>query len=200
MTKTAEKSANEFSWTDEISPKGLMKIDGSDFIMLKELKRLGRLKGIAASRCISLFEGTEYFNQSEHRVVVCVWEIEWLDGTITQGAGDAWWKNVKKGMRQYLAPFAQNRAQARALKDGLGIDTCSLEEIGGEDPTEADEFGGGAINEGQIAGIGHLLTRAQLSEKDALGLIDRKVLALNELTYAEAVNLVQKLSKRKSKK
>lgn len=189
-------------YTELISPAGIVDSeDGGKFVTLAELRRLGRLKGIVSTGPIDLKFDVEVYKERPARVVNVVWSVTWADGTTTSACADAWWKTVKSGFRSYLTAFASNRAEARALRAGLGIDMASWDEINPHgDPDSYSEPSSSA----QHAAIQTLAGRCgfdlgNTNDVEAIiGMSPRQVSSLEELTTEDAIALIGALNKLQS--
>jgi hypothetical protein len=110
-------------------------IDGLEdkelLILLGGIKFLSRLKGVKSVRYPQMRAGYDFAS------IIC--EIEWVDGTITSGAGDAKDSNTNSFAKYYLTAIAENRAFIRAARFALNLDNLlGYDEIG-QIPEEANK-------------------------------------------------------------
>jgi hypothetical protein len=187
----------ELDWNKMVKKEGVIKIGDQDYITLNELRRLARLRGYMSSMP-NVIQVPEYDN---HRQATVQWEIVWKDGTIDGAAADASWKTCNPGFRNFTVAIASNRAEARCIRAGLGIATCSVEEIGPE-----DEDLSGPANDQQKSAIIMLLNRNKITTNRILEVfgpdiatrvVDGDVVNLNNLTHQEAVKMMGCLNKYK---
>jgi hypothetical protein len=190
----------EVDWNEKVSDAGRLKIDGNDFITLNELRRLARLRGYISSKP-SVIQVPDYEN---HRQATVEWEIIWRDGAIDGAAADASWRTCNPGFRNFTVAIASNRAEARCIRAALGIDTCSLEEVGPD-----DEDLSGPANDQQKGAIPMLLSRYNISKErycelfgDDLGVKigHGDTLNVTGLTHTEAAKMLAVINKYKPAK
>ncbi len=190
----------EVDWNEKVSEEGKINIDGSDYITLAELRRLARLRGYISSKP-RVIQVPEYEN---HRQTTVEWEIIWRDGTIDGAAADASWRTCNPGFRNFTVAIASNRAEARAIRAALGIETCSLEEVGPD-----DEDLSGPASDQQKGAIPMLVNRYKFTSEQmcdlfgdelATKVIDGDGLNLNGLTHTEAAKMLAAINKYKPAK
>lgn len=181
------------NWNEQISKKGLIQIDGKDFITLGELRRLARLRGYQSS-APKVIQCPEYAN---NRQATVEWRIIWNDGTEDGACADASYKTVNTGFKNFTVAIAGNRAEARAIRSALGIEMCSDIEAG-----PADEDTGEAISENQKNAINFILNRKKLSTDKAVEvfgelapkmIVGDKIIC-DALTQNEATKIIGKLN------
>jgi len=200
MTKAVADKA-ETDWTKELRDGEIGKDGGTEFVYLKGLRRLAKLKGIKSERhpfvnvvVLKKPDGSEYpFVQSSY-------EIEFKDGTTFSDVADAHTYNLDGIFRAYPSCMSANRAEARALRKALGINMVSKEELGGN-----DESVGAMSNE--ITSAQERVIKKLCKDKgidnlmDALKLCTTRegVVDLSELTFIEAKAGIKALNKKKAK-
>jgi hypothetical protein len=81
-------------------------------------QRRGGLQGISAT-----------FTQITKDFAVALATVTFHDGTVWTESGDATPENVGSEIKPHFPRMALTRAKARALRDALGIGTCSAEEL-----------------------------------------------------------------------
>jgi hypothetical protein len=190
----------DVDWNEKVSDDGKISIDGSDYITLNELRRLARLRGYISSKP-RVLQVPEYEN---HRQTTVEWEIIWRDGTIDGAAADASWRTCNPGFRNFTVAIASNRAEARCIRAALGIDTCSLEEVGPD-----DEDLSGPASDQQKGAIPMLLARYKFTPEqmcDLFGdeltvkIMDGDNVNVSGLTHTEAAQMLAAINKYKPAK
>ncbi len=170
---------------------------GGKYIPLVALERLARIKGIHRITPIIVSAPT----LSNLMAVVQV-EIEWADGTITGGCGDAHVENVDGNFAGYLTSMAETRAKARALRAGLGITICSREEVA-ETKTRDDLGNLKDISAAQITLINKLLNENEMNLEDISDKFPEKfkdITTVEDLTQSQALGLIKWLQTGKPRK
>jgi hypothetical protein len=61
------------------------------------------------------------------------------DGRSFTGIGDASPENVSRNIAPHVLRMAETRAKARALRDAINVGVAAFEELGGDEPSEAQE-------------------------------------------------------------
>jgi len=119
-----------FEKTGRPTPTSIEGLDDKELIIL-----LGGLKDLASVRGFSSYTFPVVVSpQADYVIAVC--QIEWIPNYETQGRkvissgiGDASPINTNAIGRMYLAPFAENRAFVRCIRNFLKINIVSQEEI-----------------------------------------------------------------------
>jgi hypothetical protein len=190
----------QVDWNSLIRPAGRIEIEGKPYITLAELRRLAKFRGYVYSRP-SVMQVPEYDN---HRQATVQWEIGWSDGVIDGACADASWRTCNEGFRNFTVAIASNRAEARCIRAALGIEMCSVEEVGPQ-----DEDLSGPANDQQKAALDMLLKRSKVAPEQATDVfgevIAKKIvkdntIVLNDLTHQEAITMMGALNKGKAKK
>jgi hypothetical protein len=100
----------------------LVIIQGKPFVLYAGLLHLAHERGLS-----SLVEAWTY-NDPELSLAHAVATFD--DGRHFEGSGDASPSNVTRKVAPHFRRVALTRAKARALRDALNVDLCSLEELG----------------------------------------------------------------------
>lgn len=119
-----------FERTGKPVPQSIEGLSDKELLIL-----LGGIKELAATRGFSAIRYKLVSPSPEYVAAVC--EIDWIPNYETQGRavttsgiGDASPLNTTSFGRIYLAPFAENRAFVRCVRQFLRINVVSQEEIG----------------------------------------------------------------------
>ncbi len=171
--------------------------DGGSFIPLAALERLARIKGI--HRITPVIVSPPHLLNLMAVVQV---EIEWADGTITGGCGDAHAENVDGDFASYLTSMAETRAKARALRAGLGITICSREEVA-ETKTREDLGNLKNISAAQVTLISKLLAENEMNLQEVSDKFPDKfknITTVEDLTQSQALGMIKWLQTGKQRK
>jgi hypothetical protein len=109
-------------WEAKLDPEEKAEMNGKTVVLLNGLKRLADEAGLIKTGCQVFTPATT--------MVQCVFTAVFEDGTSWEAAADATAASLEGEFRKYPTAIAQARAQARCLKDALGIRILSAEEIG----------------------------------------------------------------------
>jgi hypothetical protein len=112
------------------------------------------------------------------------------------GIGDASPENVGRNIVPHLVRMAETRAKARALRDAINVGVTAFEELGGDEPSEAQETPQAKPDRGKAS-----FAPATVQQKNRIiGLIhdlgssipifERKHGTLNDLEYNEAARFI----------
>lgn len=171
---------------------------GNQFIPIKALERLSRLKGWKR-QCPTT---TDIKVINDNIVVFMRYEIEWNDGTISAGCADAHKGNVDGDFALYLTAIAETRAKARALRSGLGISICSKEEIATDKTVEnLDDLKN--ASQAQIKLINKILDENDMTfygVKEQFPDQFKNIDAPEDLTQSQATGVIGWLQKSKQRK
>lgn len=181
------------NWNDLVDKKGMVQIQGKDYITLGELRRLARIRGYQASYP-KVVQTPEYTN---NRQATVEWHIVWNDGVEDGACADASYKTVNTGFKNFTVAIAGNRAEARAIRAALGIEMCSDIEAGPE-----EEENDAPISENQKNAINFILNRKKLGTDQAIQvfgelapkmIVNDKII-LDGLTQSDATKVIGKLN------
>lgn len=108
--------------------------------------------------------------------------------------------NASRGFERYTTALAETRASARALRNMLGIEFCSAEEVVDLNNVVSN-MDSESIDDTQIM----LITKKFFGEKgkqlkDIVKIIDRDVAELKELKKSEAIKILETLNKKEKEK
>jgi hypothetical protein len=109
--------------------------------------------------------------------------------------------NAFKGYDKYTTAVASTRASSRALRDILGLDICTVEEVKDLNPKKTKDVidQNGPIDDKQKM----LIEKKFMNEHtidDISKIIERKVDSLDSLTQSEALKVIKTMSKFRRKK
>lgn len=184
-------------WQSMLQDNEKGKDGDTEFVYLKGLRRLAKMKGIKRERhpivCMTVLkkptDGTEY------PFVQVSYEVEFNDGQIFSDVADAHTYNVEGVFSAYPTAMAATRAEARALRKALGIAMVAKEELG--------------ANPEQIASLRNERTSAQLkviknlmktrsihNQMDVIknATTRKDVVDIDEFTFEEAKNAIKWLN------
>ncbi len=182
-----EKKEEEKNWNNLVNPKVLIITEeGGELIPLKELERLGKLKGIISQETI-------VHSCSPMYAAVTV-KVVFSNGTTYCGSADAGKHNVDGNFALYSLPMAENRALARALRFGLNITLCSLEEVSKKTIEGGFSDEDGPIKSSSERCILEICNRKGIKIDKVLSLGSRKVARIDQLTQKEATNIIKALN------
>lgn len=198
---TAAKKKAETTWQSQLSSDEVGKDGRTEFVYLKGLRRLAKLKGIKSERhpfvnvvVLKKPDGTEYpFVQASY-------EVEFNDGSTFSDVADAHTYNLQGIFGAYPTAMASVRAEARALRKALDISLVSKEELGADD----EQIGAmnNEITSAQKRSITHLMkTKGVANMMDVLknSTTRADVVDIGELSNAEAKAAIKWLNKKKVK-
>ena len=198
MTTKAKKDVD---WQSQLLDDEVGKDGKTEFVFIKGLRRLAKLKGVVKER--QIFGNTIVLNKpdgTQYPFVQMGYEVEFEDGSVWSDVADAHTYNVDKFFSIYPTAMAATRAEARTLRKALGINMVSKEELGG-----TDDSVGAMSNE--ITTAQERVIKKLCKDKgidnlmDALKLCTTRegVVDLSELTFAEAKAGIKALNKKKAK-
>lgn len=126
-----ESTTNEIDWQSQLQADEKGKDGQTEFVLIKGLRRLAKIKGIAK-------ESHPFINVAvlkkkdgqEYPLVQVSYQVEFKDGTIYSDVADAHTYNVDGVFSAYPTAMAAVRAEARALRKALGISMVAKEELG----------------------------------------------------------------------
>lgn len=188
--------STEINWESKLTEDDFIKDDkGNKFVPLKSLERLARQKGWIAQD-VKIVKAPSIGDL----MAVVEFRIEWTDGTVTVGCGDAHKQNCNDAFRLFITSMAETRAYCRALRRGLGITTCSYEEIATErKPDELEDLY--KATEAQIQAVARLLAQNKLNFLDVLNEFGYKeVIDIPDLTSSQATQFIGWLQSAKARK
>lgn len=169
---------------------------GTEFVYLKALQRLAKLKGIVKERypLINVVVMKRPDNGAEYPFVQASYEVEFKDGTIFSDVADAHLYNLQGVFAAYPSAMAANRAQARALRKALGISLVAKEELG----ANAEEI---ASIKNESTTAQHKVIKNLMKQRgiqDASQVISkctsREVFEIRNLSFAEAQQAIKHLN------
>jgi hypothetical protein len=109
----------------EIPAHYLTTIQGRPFVKFEGLLHLAHERGLVSLETTIVQVSTE--------LAVCQATAVFQDGRRFADIGDATPENVAKHLRPHFVRMAATRASARALRRGLNVTPCSVEELGVEE-------------------------------------------------------------------
>jgi len=171
---------------------------GKPCVLLRALQRMGREAGLVESGPTLL----QYVPTGGFGVFQCIYEVKFADGTVWRGSGDCNKNNVDGKFANYPTAVAESRAEARALKKGLGITMLAAEEIDFSAMSEITPTQ--KISGNIVATIETLIERQEL---DTLAVIESvlpdradSINGLNDLTVSEGQSMMSYLNDLPTKK
>ena len=120
--------------------------------------------------------------------------VTFKDGETYGGSADSSVRNTDDIFALYPVCMAENRALARALRFGLGINMCSKEEISSKTISNATTDPETSIQPAQISAIKNICKKKKINTTDLLGCGSRPVEELDDLTTGEATSLIRALN------
>jgi hypothetical protein len=198
--RMSEKENTPIDWNEKIDKEnGILRFDQengkgeAEFVKLEELLRIGRLRGFSKR----LTKINQSPNEANGMVACAKARIVFKDGEVSDGAGDCGPHNAPgEPFGKYPTAIAESRAMARALRFGLGIKMCSVEEITFSDIKKTVAGGSpendGKITQAQRAVIIKLIDRMKLDLKKVLALSKKE--DLDTLTSESASKLIKGLN------
>lgn len=119
------------------------------------------------------------------------------DGIVFESSAEARIGNLDKKMHQYSAAMAETRASSRALRFALGVDICSIEEIGVTKNVD-DSNDDSPIEAVQVAAIKRIIQKGVPMDKVKKLMSGKDT--FEELSNGEATKLIQELQKLTNRK
>ncbi len=121
------------------------------------------------------------------------------------GAADCRTSNASAGFDKYTVALAEARAKARALRDALGVEICSSEEIAGKKGKKERSFvtesGDEKIESTQIMLIEKkFLGEAKKTMEDIQKIVGHEVKKIEDLTKEEGSQILEAFNKNKKQK
>jgi len=202
LAKTeAEKAKNKNTdWQAQLRGDEVGKDGSTEFVYLKGLQRLAKLKGIKSERYpfINVTVLKRPDSGAEYPFVQASYEVEFDDGTVFSDVADAHTFNVQGVFSAYPSAMAANRAQARALRKALGISMVAKEELGADNDSIASMKN--EITPAQIRVIKNLQKTRKVP--NAMDLIKEcssrdDVFEIKDLSFLEAKAAIKWLNKKK---
>mgnify|MGYP001579345909 CR=1 FL=1 len=165
--------------------------NGNELILLKELLRLGHLRGILDVQSTIVQAPNPNNGYSAASSV----RVTFSDGKSFSGSADAFEANLDKDFSSYPTAIAESRALARALRFGLNITMCSVEEVSSKTIKKAaSATADGKISAAQRQCVEELCRRKNIELTKVLSLGSRQVTNLDLLTIKEARDLITSLN------
>ena len=198
-----EEVTNEnVDWQSQLRDDEVGRDGSTDFVFVKGLRRLAKLKGIQYE---THELGTPIVMKrpdtgAEYPFVQVKYSVTFKDGTTFSDVADAHTYNVQGMFSAYPTAMAGTRAEARALKKALGINMVSKEELGADADGVAQQKNESTSAQERV--IKNLMkTRSIKDESEVIGKIcDREnIFSLKELTFVEAQQAIKMLNKIKVK-
>lgn len=106
--------------------------------------------------------------------------------------------NSMPGFEKYTTTVAETRASARALRNILGIDFCSKEEVA--DGTNEIEEDGPIQNHQRVLLETKFMGEMKVSIEDMAKIINKPLNTLDDLTRSQAALLIDKLNSKRTKR
>jgi len=192
----------ETNWQEQLKGDEIGKDGDIQFVYLKGLRRLAKLKGII-KEChpfiqVSVLKRPD--NGVEYPFVQASYEVTFRDGTTFSDVADAHTYNLEGVFSAYPTAMAGNRAEARALRKALGISLVAKEELG----ADAEKIAGlrNELTSAQKKVINTLMkTRGVNNQMDVIKACCKRenVFDIGELTFEEAKHAVKYLNELKVK-
>jgi len=178
-------------WNTEIREENLFRDkNGGSFIPLSELLRIGHLRGIRSIVPQNVASEPEGTTRYAFASVLVTFE----DGKSYGGSADSSIRNTDDIFALYPVCMAENRALARALRFGLGINMCSKEEISSKTISNAMTDPSTLIQPAQISAIKNICKKKKIQVAELLKCGSRQVDKLESLTTGEATSLIRALN------
>ena len=198
MTK---EDVKPIDWQSQLTDDETGKDGRTEFVYLKGLRRLAKLKGIVAED--HQFGNTIVLkrpdNGHEYPLVQMKYTVQFEDGTTYSDVADAHTYNVQGIFSAYPTAMAATRAEARALRKALGISMVSKEELGADQETIASMRNESTPAQEKV--IKNLMkTRKVTNAMDVIKECSTRddVFEIKELTFAEAKAAIKLLNKKKA--
>jgi hypothetical protein len=112
-------------WASKLEKGEMAVFNDKTVVLLEGLRRLAREAGLVKSGC-----AFSHIAIGDMGVFQCIYTVEFDDGSIWVGAGDANAQSVSPPFDAYPTAVAESRAESRCLKKALGIAMLSAEEVG----------------------------------------------------------------------
>ncbi len=188
-------------WNKELTGDEVGSDNGIQFVYLKGLRRLAKLKGIIHERHPFINVATlRRPDGVEYPFVQASYEVTFRDGSTFSDVADAHTYNLEGVFSAYPTAIAGNRAEARALRKALGISMVAKEELGA-DPDKVASFRN-EITSAQKKVINTLMkTRGVTNQIDVIKNSSKRedVVDISELSFDEAKLAVKYLNALKVK-
>jgi hypothetical protein len=189
-------------WQSQLNDDEIGKEDGTEFVFLKGLRRLAKIKGIVAESHVlgNVVILKRPDNGNEYPFVQVQYTVVFQDGTTFSDVADAHTFNVQGVFSAYPTAMAATRAEARALRKALGISLVAKEELGAARDTIANMRN--ESTPAQMRVIKNLMKTRNI--KNAMDVIKHAssrddVFDIKDLTHAEAVAGIKWLNSQKVK-
>jgi len=202
MVDKTESVEQVVDWQKQLTGDEVGRDGDTQFVYLKGLRRLAKLKGIV-KEChpfikVAVLKRPD--NGVEYPFVQASYEVTFKDGTTFSDVADAHTYNLEGVFSAYPTAMAGNRAEARALRKALGISMVAKEELG----ADAEKIAGlkNEITSAQKKVINTLMkTRGVLNQVDVIKNCCKRsdVFDIGELTFEEAKVAVKHLNELKAK-
>ena len=206
--KAVLASGEEKSLSELFVPGDFQDIDGNDFITFKALLRAAKKTyGIRGYAC-NIVQTPESSN-GWCATVVARYEFGGAKGfeemqLIFDGAADCREGSTSPGFDKYMIALAETRAKARSLRDALGVEICSSDEIAR--PSKGERSFTNADGKEKIEATQAVVIRTKFMKElgktleDVEAVIGRKVENIEECTKEEAGNILAAFNKHTRKK
>ena len=189
-------------WQSQLNDDEIGKDDGTEFVFLKGLRRLAKLKGIVAEdhQLGNVIVLKRPDTGAEYPFVQVKYTVQFEDGSVFSDVADAHTFNVQGVFSAYPTAMAATRAEARALRKALGISLVAKEELGADKDTIANLRNESTPAQHKV--IRNLMKTRGI--KNAMDVIKHSssrddVFDIKELTHAEAVAGIKWLNSQKVK-
>lgn len=191
------------SWQDQLQDDEIGRDGDTEFVYLKGLQRLAKLKGIVKESYpfINVTVMKHHQTGFDYPYVQASYEVEFEDGTVFSDIADAHTYNLQGVFSAYATAMAGNRAQARALRKALGISMVAKEELGADKETMASVRNESTPAQHKV--IKNLMkTRSVANTMDVIKNCSSRddVFDVKELTFSEAKAAIKWLNSRKVSK
>lgn len=189
-------------WQSQLNSNEKGKDGDTEFVYIKGLRRLAKLKGIKRERhpimsCVVL---KRHDTGVEYPLCQVSYEVEFNDGTIYSDVADAHTYNVDGVFSGFPTAMAATRAEARALRKALGITLVAKEELGAQ-PDKIAEIKNESTSVQHKVIKNLMKTRGVTNQSEIIKVVCKRddVFDIQDFTYAEAKDAIKHLNGQKTK-
>jgi hypothetical protein len=193
----------EVDWQSMLLPGEKGKDGDTEFVYIKGLRRLAKLKGIKREShpFVNVAVLKRHDTGAEYPFVQASYQVEFNDGSVYSDVADAHQYNTDGVFSAYPTALAAVRAEARALRKALGITLVAKEELG----ANPDKVAGlkNEVTSAQLKVIANMMkTKGITNQMDIIKICSTRadVVGIEELTFSEAKAALKWLNEYKEKK